>query len=555
MTNWKTKSLAIFATALLAGCVTHNYAASPYDNRPYDNGAYNTPYVADRDDRQYDNGPTYDPTPVGQYNDQYAPGVGFDSFHARLSPYGTWRYDPRWGDVWQPRAGRDFRPYYNGYWGNTVEYGWLWNSNDLWGDVTDHYGRWVFDPRDGWLWVPGYVWGPSWVVWRSGGGAVGWFPMPPDNYYGNGAYAGDFNNQYGYRDWYGPSFGSESFLSLWIFVGEDRFGDRDFRTHVLPRRDYGRYISQSRDTTNYVTINNYVVNRSIDVDRLERNTHRRFQPLPARNLLGHDVAAAPVASGRQIERREREQRPIPVNINPAARGERVFNGRENGPPPRDERSPRGNDRGEQNPFAGRFMPDPRSPQNGDMRNNPVGQTVNPRLEPAQPFREPQNSEPPRQDGPQGVARGFRGRPPNEPGQPNAQNERGAPNAVLPQPVNNPAAPAIQPAGNPGSGLAQPFREPQSSETPRQQDGGQGPQGVARGFRARAANESGPPNAQLERGAPNAVAPQPVNNPVGQDAQPPGNRRGGAAAPAGGRGLGRRNQADDKKTDEGKAPDR
>jgi len=544
MTIWKTKSLALAATALLAGCVTEQNYGSQYDNRPYDNGAYNNPYVADRDDRQYDNGPTYDTTPVGQYNDQYAPGVGFDNFHARLAPYGRWTYDPRWGDVWQPRTGRDFRPYYNGYWGNTVEFGWLWNSNDPWGDVTDHYGRWVFDPRGGWFWVPGYVWGPSWVVWRSGPGTVGWFPMPPDNYYGNGAYAGDFNNQYGYRDWYGPSFGNDSFLSLWIFVGEDRFGDRDFRTHVLPRRDYGRYISESRDTTNYVTINNYVVNRSIDVDRLERNTHRRFQPMPARNLLGHDAPATPVASGRQIERREREQRPIPVNINPADRqpnrGERVFNGPgANGPAPRDERNPRDNDR---------FMPDSRPPQNGDVpqqRNNQVGQPVNPRLGPAQPFREPPTADAPRQNGPPGVARGFRGRLPNEPGQPNAQIERA--------PINNPAGPTIQPANNPRLEPAQPFREPLSSEAPRQ-DGGQGPQGVARGFRGRLPNEQGPPNAQLERGAPNAVAPQPVNNPVGQDAQPPGNRRGGAAAPAGGRGLGRRNPADNNKADEGKAAD-
>jgi hypothetical protein len=534
MTIWTTRSLAIAATALLAGCVTEQN----YNSRPSDNGGYNNPYVADRDDRQYDNGPSYDSAPVGQYNDQYAPGVGYDSFRARLSPYGRWTYDPRWGDVWQPRAGRDFRPYYNGYWGNTVEYGWLWNSNDRWGDITDHYGRWVFDPRDGWFWVPGYVWGPSWVVWRSGGGAVGWFPMPPDNYSGNGAYAGDFDNQYGYRDWYGPSFGGDSFLSLWIFVGEDRFGDRDFRTHVLPQRDYGRYIRESRDTTNYITINNYVVNRSIDVDRLERNTHQRFQPLPARNLLGHDAAATPFAFGRQIERREREQRPIPVNINPADRqpdrGERVFNGpRENGPAPRDERNPRGNDRGEQNPFAGRFMQDPRPPQNADVpqqRNNP-----------AQPFREPQNADAPRQDGPAGAARGFRGRPPNEPGQPNAQIERA--------PMNNPAGQPIQPANNPRVETAQPFREPKNSEVPRQD----GPQGVARGFRSRTPNESGPPAAQSERGTPNAAAPQPANNPASQDAQVPDNRRGATAVRAGARGFGRPN-TNGNKADEGKAAD-
>ena len=192
-------------------------------------------------------------------------GIGFDNFHNELAPYGTWSNHARWGEVWHPRADRDFRPYYNGHWEDTREYGWLWVSDDRWGDVPYHYGRWVFDPREGWLWVPGYVWAPSWVVWREGGGNIGWFPMPPgDDYYGDGPYRDNFANQYGYRDWYGPSFGNEQFLSLWIFVGQDHFRDRNFRNYAVPQRDYGNFFSQTTNTTNYVTINNYVVNRSVD---------------------------------------------------------------------------------------------------------------------------------------------------------------------------------------------------------------------------------------------------------------------------------------------------
>ena len=138
-------------------------------------------------------------------------GIGFDNFHNRLAPYGSWSNHPRWGQVWHPRAARDFRPYYNGHWVNTREYGWMWVSDESWGDITYHYGRWVRDPREGWLWVPGYVWGPSWVVWRSGGGNIGWFPMPPgDDYYGDGAYRGNFDDEYGYRDWYGSEFRQQS---------------------------------------------------------------------------------------------------------------------------------------------------------------------------------------------------------------------------------------------------------------------------------------------------------------------------------------------------------
>ena len=293
---------------------------------------------------------------------QFNVGIGYDDFHNRLAPYGTWSNHPRWGEVWHPtRVERNFRPYYNGRWEDTREYGWTWVSDESWGDVPYHYGRWVFDPRDGWLWVPGYVWAPSWVVWRSGGGNIGWFPMPPgDNYYGDGAYRDNFDNQYGYRDWYGPSFSSDQFLSLWIFVGQDHFRDRDFRNYALPQRDYGRFISQTTNTTKYVTINNYVVNRSIDDNRLQRETNQRFQPVPASSVIGRTALVTQAATGRQIEQRERQKRPIPVNINPAEqRGQNNVNSNVRQPNPMQapqdpqergrSRSQRGNDAGQPNP--------------------------------------------------------------------------------------------------------------------------------------------------------------------------------------------------------------
>jgi hypothetical protein len=246
---------------------------------------------------------------------QISVGIGFDNFRNQLAPYGTWSNHARWGEVWHPRADRDFRPYYNGRWEDTREYGWLWVSDDSWGDVPYHYGRWVFDPREGWLWVPGYVWAPSWVVWREGGGNIGWFPMPPgDNYYGDGAYRDNFANQYGYRDWYGPSFGNDQFLSLWIFVGQDHFRDRNYRNYAVPQRDYGSFFSQTVNTTNYVTINNYVVNRSVDRDRLQRATNQRFEPVAASNVIGPKTIVTQAREGRQIEQRERQRRPIPASI-------------------------------------------------------------------------------------------------------------------------------------------------------------------------------------------------------------------------------------------------
>ncbi len=246
---------------------------------------------------------------------QISVGIGFDNFHNQLAPYGTWSNHAQWGEVWRPRADRDFRPYYNGRWEDTREYGWLWVSDDRWGDVPYHYGRWVFDPRDGWLWVPGYVWAPSWVVWREGGGNIGWFPMPPgDNYYGDGAYNDNFNNQYGYRDWYGPSFGNDQFMSLWIFVGNDHFRDRNYRNYAIPQRNYGSFFSQTINTTNYITINNYVVNRSVDRDRLQRTTNQRFEPVAASSVIGRNTIVTQAREGRQVEQRERQRRPIPASI-------------------------------------------------------------------------------------------------------------------------------------------------------------------------------------------------------------------------------------------------
>ena len=305
MTVLKTRSLAFVAAALLAGCSTSNYYGDQSGNYAYDNNAaYND---------QYSNNQPYD-----QYADQgnvnVDVGVSFGSFQRDLAPYGTWTYNARWGDVWRPRAAAGFRPYFNGYWANTREYGTMWVSDDPW-DVTYHYGRWVFDPRDGWLWVPGYVWAPSWVVWRSGGGSIGWFPMPPDDYYGNGPYRGRYDNYYGYRDWYGPSFGNDTFFSLWIFVGEDRFSDRNYRNYVRPRNEYNTLIVNTTEVTNYVTVNNYIVNRSVNVERVERASNRRFEAVEARSVMRREARVTPVAAGRQIEQRERRERPIPASAN------------------------------------------------------------------------------------------------------------------------------------------------------------------------------------------------------------------------------------------------
>ena len=261
--------------------------------------------------------------------------ISYDSFHNQLSPYGTWSYDRRWGEVWHPtRVSSNFRPYYNGHWVNTREYGWMWVSNERFGDITYHYGRWVSDPRRGWLWVPGYVWAPSWVVWRSGGGNIAWFPMPPgDNYYGNSSYRGRYDNRYGYNDWYGSSYSNNQFLSLWIVVGQDHFADQNYRNYIAPQRTYGGFMSQSRDATNYTTVNNYVVNRSIDTALPQQTNNQRFQPVAASSVIGRSALVTPASQGVQVQQQELRQRPVPNQLAPQNLGTPNLNGAAQSNPP------------------------------------------------------------------------------------------------------------------------------------------------------------------------------------------------------------------------------
>ncbi len=105
-------------------------------------------------------------------------GVGFETFHGALQPYGDWVVVGSYGRVWRPHVPSGWRPYYYGRWEWTNE-GWLWVSDEPWGWAAYHYGRWAYDPYYGWLWVPGYEWAPAWVSWRASGDVIGWSPLAP----------------------------------------------------------------------------------------------------------------------------------------------------------------------------------------------------------------------------------------------------------------------------------------------------------------------------------------------------------------------------------------
>ncbi|MGD0191693.1 MAG: DUF6600 domain-containing protein [Rhizomicrobium sp.] len=190
----------------------------------------------------------------------------FQSFHDHLAPYGTWMNHSKWGAVWRPNAGRNFRPYRNGgHWEDTDEYGTTWVSDYDWGDVPFHYGRWVYDPEDGWIWVPGYVWAPAWVIWRAGAGDVGWLPMPPwINYDGYGNFPDDWNDYYGFGNYGYPE---DEFDSFWSFVDADDLYAPSIDYYVIGPGYYRGILGRTQGWTNFSLYHGHLVNRSIDRNR------------------------------------------------------------------------------------------------------------------------------------------------------------------------------------------------------------------------------------------------------------------------------------------------
>ena len=215
-------------------------------------------------------GPPCVPTDVGRsaaLAQAVEASIDIDTFHQDLSPYGDWVDNPQYGEVWHPTAvAPGWRPYYNdGHWVYSDDDGWTWVSDLPWGWGPFHYGRWAPDPQYGWIWVPGRVWGPAWVTFRQSDQAIGWAPLPPD--------AG-FDPGYGYQ---GGNIGVSIGVDLWNFVRPEGFLEPRFDRYAYDRREYPRYINETRNITNITVINNRVVNRSVNVTEIERVTHRQVE--------------------------------------------------------------------------------------------------------------------------------------------------------------------------------------------------------------------------------------------------------------------------------------
>src|SRR5215470_8588490 len=157
-------------------------------------------------------------------------------FRTALQDHGRWQRHSRWGDVWVPgNLARDWRPYTNGHWVYTDDWGWYWVEADAeasWGWVTNHYGRWVYDDELEWCWVPGEEWGPAWVEWRrsNNNDVIGWAALPPDEVVAE------------YRE--SPRY--------WVFVRSRDFVSPRIASVIVTEREYPVFFRESE-----------VVNRSV----------------------------------------------------------------------------------------------------------------------------------------------------------------------------------------------------------------------------------------------------------------------------------------------------
>jgi hypothetical protein len=155
--------------------------------------------------------------------------------------------------------------------------------------------------------VPGYTWAPSWVVWRNDDNNIGWFPMPPGNYDGEGEYPDMYADWYGYRDWY-PGFDETAFVGLWSFVAaSDLLAANVDGVVFAPDRVRG-FIGRTRNWTHYAVERGHVVDRAFDSHRFAATFHR---PLPVSGHFHGRGPMATVAAGRTAAEHERNH---PTNL-------------------------------------------------------------------------------------------------------------------------------------------------------------------------------------------------------------------------------------------------
>jgi len=219
-------------------------------------------------------------------------------FYNALAPYGQWIQTNDGLMVWHPTfLERTWAPYTYGNW-EWTEDGWYWNSDEPFGYITYHYGRWYNDEYYGWIWVPDDQWAPAWVEWRYDDDNIGWAPLPP--------YA-EFTIGIGlhYTHEYHP------YYSYWNFVGYNHFCEANvYHYYASPKAKY-RIYNNSVLRNDYDYNNGRIVNRGVGYDRVKERggrpivTHevvRVTDPRQLNNKDNKDVIRTYVATRNDVSR-------------------------------------------------------------------------------------------------------------------------------------------------------------------------------------------------------------------------------------------------------------
>ncbi len=225
------------------------------------------------------------PAPAREPAPEPAPAGEVSVFYDSRAPYGSWVVVAGYGQVWVPTVSAWWRPYTEGRWAYTDE-GWTWVGTEPWGWAAYHYGRWYWDAEYGWAWVPGTVWAPAWVAWRSGGGHLGWAPLPPSVRWeaGIGFSGGDVD------------FAAVIAPQHWCFVDERYITAPTVREYIAPPARNITLVRVTNNITNYTVVGNRIVNNSVDVTHVERVTGR---PVVRYRLVDRGSPAALQGRGLQ----------------------------------------------------------------------------------------------------------------------------------------------------------------------------------------------------------------------------------------------------------------
>ena len=326
-----------------------------------------------------------------------------DDFYEPLSTDGYWVDVGSYGRCWHPHYVASYwRPYCDGEWVWTDD-GWYWQSDEPWGWATYHYGRWALDPYYGWVWVPDTVWGPSWVVFREGGGYCGWAPLPPGPRFGGGGAivitAGDV-----------PA-------SWFVCVSERHFGDHHRYRDLIVNNT--TIINRTKINTRIVREDHRVLTEGPRVDNLQKINHEQIKRTTVAELRQHErippsilrkTAPQEVPVPRQNEQKLQRQEEKQINRKPEQSPQRepqrsstpqIIRGTPSSPSPAPEVAPNEKPQKREQPPAERREAPPERQQHVEQQPNPPVQR-----EKVAPAPEPKRQAPEQRE--EGRDRGQRG---------------------------------------------------------------------------------------------------------------------------------------------------